>query len=613
MKKFAMVLCCLFFYCPLWANIIHVPGDQATIQAGINAAVDGDTVLVADNTYIENINFLGKAITVASHFIMNGDTSHIANTIIDGSQPSNPDSGSVVYFISGEDTTSVLMGFTITGGSGTLSEYSLQGAVIQTRIGGGILGYFSGGKIVHNHIRDNHIPLYNEAAGGGIAYFPYGGYSANTIIEDNRIINNSITGVNYSWGGAIALNNSGRIKDNFIAYNASTVTENDAVSWGAVVCSAQDSLPQSVLIEYNQIVYNTADGFYANAGAITIEYGMNALITENLIADNVVTPGSGGSGGGGLLIAVTSGTIEIEKNRIERNRLDIPGPGAGGGGGIRLWTTEAGTNNNIFIHNNIFVANEAPWGGGLASWNSYSEIINNTFVNNISYGSGGGIAFEASISPPATKVHNNILWGNTATSGSQIRIVGTAAAEVNYCNVEGGWSGVGNIYAEPHFEDDTYYYLANNSPCIDAGDSDMVYNDPEDPLNPGFARWPAMGTLRNDMGAYGGMGSDTLMVGIKALPSPTGNLPSAFQLFQNYPNPFNPSTTIEFDLAKPARVTLNIYNTLGQEVAELFTGKLATGRYQYNWNAAGLASGVYYYQLETDNRFIQTKKMLLIR
>ncbi len=100
----------------LIAQIIHVPGDQPTIQDGINVANNGDTVLVAEDTYFENINFRGKAITVASNFIQYGDTTHINNTIINGSQPSYPDSASVVSFISGEDTTSVISGFTITGG-----------------------------------------------------------------------------------------------------------------------------------------------------------------------------------------------------------------------------------------------------------------------------------------------------------------------------------------------------------------------------------------------------------------------------------------------------------------------------------------------------------------
>ena len=67
-------------------TLIHVPGDYATIQEAINEASHYDTVLVAEDTYYENINFLGKPILVASEFILDGDTNHINNTIIDGSQ-----------------------------------------------------------------------------------------------------------------------------------------------------------------------------------------------------------------------------------------------------------------------------------------------------------------------------------------------------------------------------------------------------------------------------------------------------------------------------------------------------------------------------------------------
>ena len=90
------------------ATIINVPADSRTIQGGINNAVDGDTVLVRPGIYIENINFNGKDIVLASMFLLTQDTSYISQTIIDGNKD-----GSVVSFESGEDSTSVLTGFTI--------------------------------------------------------------------------------------------------------------------------------------------------------------------------------------------------------------------------------------------------------------------------------------------------------------------------------------------------------------------------------------------------------------------------------------------------------------------------------------------------------------------
>src|ERR1700694_2976766 len=82
-------------------TVIHVPADQPTIQAGINAAANGDTVLVSPGTYKENINFNGKALTVKS-------SGGAKVTIIDGGRVA-----SVVTFSSNETSSSVLSGFTI--------------------------------------------------------------------------------------------------------------------------------------------------------------------------------------------------------------------------------------------------------------------------------------------------------------------------------------------------------------------------------------------------------------------------------------------------------------------------------------------------------------------
>ncbi len=96
----------------IMANIINVPGDHSSIQAAINASSTGDTVLVQAGTYNGLVNYNGKAVTVGSLFLTTGVESHIAATIINGSG-----STSCVKFNSGETSTSILSGFTVTNGS----------------------------------------------------------------------------------------------------------------------------------------------------------------------------------------------------------------------------------------------------------------------------------------------------------------------------------------------------------------------------------------------------------------------------------------------------------------------------------------------------------------
>jgi hypothetical protein len=92
----------------------------------------------------------------------------------------------------------------------------------------------------------------------------------------------------------------------------------------------------------------------------------------------------------------------------------------------------------------------------------------------------------------------------------------------------------------------------------------------------------------------------------------TEQLPQKFQLEQNYPNPFNPSTDISYTIAKAGNVTLKVYNMLGQNVATLVNGFQAANTYKVNFNASGLSSGMYLYELSTGSSVI-TKKMVLMK
>jgi hypothetical protein len=89
-------------------------------------------------------------------------------------------------------------------------------------------------------------------------------------------------------------------------------------------------------------------------------------------------------------------------------------------------------------------------------------------------------------------------------------------------------------------------------------------------------------------------------------------LPTEYTLYQNYPNPFNPTTTIKYDLPNAGDVSLVIYDLLGRKVKELVNTKQQAGRYEIQFNASNLASGVYIYQLITD-KFVNAKKMILLK
>ena len=91
-----------------------------------------------------------------------------------------------------------------------------------------------------------------------------------------------------------------------------------------------------------------------------------------------------------------------------------------------------------------------------------------------------------------------------------------------------------------------------------------------------------------------------------------GSQPQRYVLEQNYPNPFNPTTTIRYSLPQKANVSLIIYNTLGQRIAELVNGDIEAGYHEVQFDGRNLASGVYFYRL-TAGSFVETRKLLLVR
>jgi hypothetical protein len=88
--------------------------------------------------------------------------------------------------------------------------------------------------------------------------------------------------------------------------------------------------------------------------------------------------------------------------------------------------------------------------------------------------------------------------------------------------------------------------------------------------------------------------------------------PETFSLTQNFPNPFNPSTRINYQLPTINHVTLKVFDILGREVATLVNEVNRPGVYSVQWNASGVASGVYFYRIEAGS-FVETRKLVLLR
>jgi len=111
--------------------------------------------------------------------------------------------------------------------------------------------------------------------------------------------------------------------------------------------------------------------------------------------------------------------------------------------------------------------------------------------------------------------------------------------------------------------------------------------------------------------------SEEDLVGVIEQEKKASPLPESFQLCQNYPNPFNPITTIQYWIPRTDKVTLKIYDLLGQEVLTLVNSVQPTGSYEISWDGKNkmdqpVANGIYLYRLRSDN-FVKVRKMILLR
>lgn len=455
---------------------IYVPDDHATIQGAIDAAVNGDQVIVRPGTYVENIDFGGKAITVKSE-------SGAGATTIDGNR-----TDCVVLFDDGEDKNSILDGFTITNGIGLLDSSD-------DRVGGGICCLMSNPTIINNRVTQNSV----SHDGGGI----YCRESSPDIVR-NEIMENTADS-----GGGILCRDSSQplIFDNVVSFNSASRT-------GGI------KIRQSHFGEiYIRILNNRIEGNSSNMRSGLSCYRTNGEIRNNTILGNTSV--------------ITSGQVTVtfcEAITIDRNEI-IGSPSQGETVGVYVGDGNATVSNNIIkghsaylgggiicngsaplivsnvivdneafvmgggiscdsarpiIMNNIIARNSAAKGGGLGcDWLPRPKLINNVFFGNSATECGGGIHIDRIhvIIEPVPMV-NTIMWNNSAPLGPAVNLDGIdLELFVGFSNIEGGQASIstqngailnwgnGNIDDDPLFVDPAIddFHIPWNSPCRNAG------------------------------------------------------------------------------------------------------------------------------------------------
>lgn len=340
---------------------------------------------------------------------------------------------------------------------------------------------------------------------------------------------------------------------------------------------------------------------YREGGGILVQYLSPRILHNHITCNYAIDLGGGMSSAGGGAIRCGDSNPLIQNNVIDNNQGRY-------GAGIVFNFCGGIIRNNLIAHN---TGGQNFGGSGIWMYEVNTQgspriIINNTIIHNYSIGPGGGIRAWSS---PAT-IKNNILWGNTASTGNQIYNAGGSIA-VTYNDIQGGYSGSGNINIEPGF-DVQNYYLSASSPCIDKGDSSAVYNDIPDPSNPSSAKFPSKGMLRNDMGAYGGPYCG-LLSGLSTLWTSAGpemNTGPAPEIMI-IPNPVIDEADIVMQGIPIKDIRPELFDMNGRNVRHLHATSSTEGDYRIKFSKGNLNPGNYLLVL-VSNSGILGKKSLVI-
>lgn len=572
------------------AKVIFVPGDYLTIQEGIDAASDGDIVLVADGTYKgtgnKNLDFGGKAITVTSE---NG----AENCIIDCESE-----GRGFCFYKRESSDSILDGFTIKNG--------------WSDKGGGISCTNSSPTIRNNIIIANFA-----LDGGGI----YCGNGSNAIISSNIISSNT---ADY-WGGGISTPfSSPIITGNLIIGNVAALQGGGGQGGGIAAYGSSSPIISNNVIAQNSAVLNPDIDLEVGGGAISLDAYANAIIVNNTIVQNHTEYGFGG----GIFCDFNASPI------ITNNIIVNSTKGAG------IWVSSVGAH-PVLSHNDVWnnadgeYAGISPGIGDISIDPIFVDAANRDYhLSNWSPCIGKGIMTD---DIPITDKDGNPRPnppGSNPDIGAyeHFRDVPLAVtlASLTALNTTDGITLKWRTATETNnlgfnvYRSDTKdgKYVKVNARLIagagsDATPHDYSFTDENVILGKTYYYYIEDIDFSGETNR-----SHIIEVTVGKQNIKTSVKPLKFALLQNFPNPFNPETWIPYQLAQPGDVTIRIYDISGKLVRSLELGNKPAGIYMSKkqaayWNGCNddgerVASGIYFYALQS-GEFQSIRKMSVSR
>jgi len=249
---------------------------------------------------------------------------------------------------------------------------------------------------------------------------------------------------------------------NFSGY-AITIQSVDPMNWNVVEATVIDGSGSGSVVTFNngETSYSVLDGITVANGSSYQGGGIYINNSSPIIRNCVIRDNYSGSFGGGMYNIYSSPTISRCIFHDNESYND--------GAGIYNYFSD------MTVANSLFVKNDAGYNAGaFNNINSSATIVNCTFSENTATSCAGAIYNSYGNWMMLT---NCILWGDTV-NGQPNEIYDNGCVYVNYCDIEGGWYGIGNIDADPQFADpvNNNYHLASDSPCIDVGDSNGTYS-----------------------------------------------------------------------------------------------------------------------------------------